>query len=183
MYILDFYDILFLSKLSNSHHHISTSIITLATFSHANTGSSTINKLHHVHTHNNWFFSCYFNRLPRLWNSLPPMDLTKPFSSIKTAIYNYLWNHFKQNFLSTNPCTFHFCCRCTNWGLINNFVNLNVMFNCITNFMAVSTGCWQSINTTEITSLYAILHVNSGKSGSENITPQWYSTRGIYQEI
>ena len=122
----------------SSHFNINHYI----TFSHANTRSSSTNKLHHVHTNNNCFCNFYFNRLPRLWNSLPPIDLTKSLSSIKTTIYNYLWNHFKQNFLSTNPCTFHYCCRCT------NCYNQGLIFNSITNFLAVSTGCWQTINAT-----------------------------------
>ena len=128
MYILDFYVIVFFIKAfqqPSSHFNITHYI----TFSHANTKSSTTNKLHHVHTHNNCFCNFYSNRLPRIWNSLPPIDLTKSLSSIKTTIYNYLWNHFKQNFLSTNPCTFHFCCRCTNChnqGLINNFCVIKV---------------------------------------------------------
>ena len=123
MYILDFYDILFFIKSlqqSSSYFNINHYI----TFSHASTRSSTTNKLHHVHTHNNCFCNFYFNRLLRLWNSLPSIDLTKSLSSIKTTIYNYLWNHFKQNFPSTNPCIFHFCCRCTNCynpGSIYNF--------------------------------------------------------------
>ena len=74
MYILDYYDILFFIKAfqqPSSHSNINHYI----TFSHANTRSSTTNKLHHVHTHNNCFHNFYFNRMPRLWNSLPPIDL------------------------------------------------------------------------------------------------------------
>ena len=111
MYILDFYDILFLSKLSNSHHHISTLITTLHSVMLTLHLPLPTNFTMYTPMHNNCFHNFYFNRLPRL-------------SSIETTIYNYLWNHFKQNFLSTNPCTFHFCCRCTNCynqGLINNF--------------------------------------------------------------
>ena len=65
MYILDFYVILFFIKAfqqPSSHSNITHYI----TFSHANTKSSTTNKLHHVHTHNNCFRNFYFNRLPRI---------------------------------------------------------------------------------------------------------------------
>ena len=85
MYILDFYDILFFIKAfqqPSSHFNINHYI----TFSHANTRFSTTNKLHYVHTHNNCFHNLYFNRLPRLWNSLPPIDLTKSLSSIISLI-------------------------------------------------------------------------------------------------
>ena len=88
MYIIDFLTFYFLSKPSNSHHHISTLITTLHSVMLTLDLLATANKLHHAHTHNNCFCNFYFNRLPRLWNSLPPIDLIKSLSSIKTTIYN-----------------------------------------------------------------------------------------------
>ena len=54
----------------------------------------------------------YFNRLPRLWNAIPPVDLT----SCRTDLIRFLRNHFNNNFNPLNPCTFHFlypCFKCS----------------------------------------------------------------------
>ena len=60
MYTLDFYDILFYQSLPTAIiMHIIFNINHYITFSHANTRSSTTNKLHHVHTHNNCFHNFY----------------------------------------------------------------------------------------------------------------------------
>ena len=42
----------------------------------------------------------YFNRLPRIWNKLPLIDLNQSLLTIKTTIYNYLQQHFRNNFSS-----------------------------------------------------------------------------------
>ena len=55
-----------------------------------------------------------FNRLPRLWNSLPFIDLNQSLSTIKRNIKKVLWDHFLKNFNSDNSCSLHFCCPCTN---------------------------------------------------------------------
>ena len=72
---------------------------------------------------NNKIRNSYFVRLPRLWNSLPPIDLNQSFSSIKTYIYNYLWKHFEANFNQFNPCTFHYSCTCSNCYQRNQTTN------------------------------------------------------------
>ena len=54
----------------------------------------------------------YFNRLPRLWNSLPPIDPNLSISIIKSTITRHLIDHFLSHFDSHNPCTFHFQCPC-----------------------------------------------------------------------
>ena len=126
MYILDFYDILFFVKALkqpsdhfNIHHHVS--------FSTSNTRSASTNKLNPTHTNSNYFRNFYFNRLPRIWNKLPSIDLSLSLPTIKTIIYNYLHQHFIEHFSSCNPCTFHFCCRCSNCyntGSLSNFSTL-----------------------------------------------------------
>ena len=114
MYVLDFYDIMFFCKALN-HTSIHFNILDFVQFNHNNynTRSSSTNKLQYVYSSNNYLRNFYFTRLPRLWNCLPPIDLNRPLSSIKSTIYNYLWQHFKEHFDSMNPCTFHFCCPCT----------------------------------------------------------------------
>ena len=90
MYILDFYDILFFIKALkqpsdhfNIHHHVS--------FSTSNTRSASTNKLNPTHTNSNYFRNFYFNRLPRIWNKLPSIDLSLSLPTIKTIIYNYIY--------------------------------------------------------------------------------------------
>ena len=54
----------------------------------------------------------YFYRLPRLWNSLPSIDLSLSFYSIKRTLKQFFWDHFVNNFNSSNYCSFHYLCPC-----------------------------------------------------------------------
>ena len=54
----------------------------------------------------------YFNRLPRLWNSLPPIDTTKSTQTIKYNLTIFSGQNFLKSFNSSNPCSFHFLCPC-----------------------------------------------------------------------
>ena len=64
-------------------------------FSTANIRSSSNNKLNHVYTSNNYTRNFYFNRISRLWNKLPSIDLSQPLSVIKVNIYIYInTSHF-----------------------------------------------------------------------------------------
>ena len=123
MYMLDLYDIMFFIKALqqpspqfNIYHYIS--------FSSSNTRSSSANKLNHTLTNRNYTRNFYFNRLSRIWNQLPCIDINQSLPVIKDAIHKYLWQHFVTNFSSNVPCTYHFCCRCTKCydsGLTVNF--------------------------------------------------------------
>jgi len=123
MYILDFYDIMFFIKaLKQPSNHFN--ILEYVSFSTANTRSSSRNKLNHVHTSNNYTRNFYFNRISRLWNKLPTIDLSQSLPTIKAKIYCYLSQHFNRHFTADNPCTYHFCCRCSNCcnvGICSNF--------------------------------------------------------------
>ncbi len=55
----------------------------------------------------------YFNRIPRLWNKLPKIDITLSSNSIKVQIYEFFWSHFMDNFDTNDSCTLHFSCPCT----------------------------------------------------------------------
>ena len=60
--------------------------------------------------------SFYFNHIPRLWNSLPCLDINLP-SVIKLKLRQYFWDHFISNFISDNVCTYHYLCsysKCSN---------------------------------------------------------------------
>ena len=89
----------------------------IATFADGNTRSSSSGKMIHVRNNNNADRHFFFNRIPRLWNALPPIDLSLSIKTNKTRIYKFLWSHFLSNFRHDNPCTFHFlypCSRCSN---------------------------------------------------------------------
>ena len=76
------------------------------------TRSVTSCKLQHRHTKSNKARFFYFNRLPVLWNSLPSIDLSLSFPSLKSSIYNIFWDHFIINFNSSLHCSFHLKCPC-----------------------------------------------------------------------
>ena len=52
-----------------------------------------------------------FNRIARLWNRLPYIDLSLSFLTIKCNIYSILWHNFIHHFNSDSTCSFHFVCR------------------------------------------------------------------------
>ena len=60
----------------------------------------------------------YFSRLPLLWNSLPPIDLDPSYDTIKCKLKDIFWLSFVHNFNSEIPCTYHFCCPCSNCSLV-----------------------------------------------------------------
>ena len=74
------------------------------------TRSSDNHSLNHTYSRTRHFY--YHNRLPRLWNSLPPIDMNLTSSTIKATLKNLLWQHFLCNFDSDAPCTFHLKCPC-----------------------------------------------------------------------
>ena len=113
MYMFNYYDILiFIKHLKHPSSHFDIS--QYVTFSHGSTRSASYNKLHHKYSANNLLRNSYFCRLPRIWDSLPPMDLNKPLTMLKSLIVKTLWDHFMINFNSENPCTYHFVCPCRN---------------------------------------------------------------------
>ena len=96
------------------------------TFSNYSTRSSSGLKLKHSVSRTNPVRHFYFNRLPRLWNSLLVMDLNRSLSSIKKSLKQFFWHQFILNFSSDNPCTYHFicpCAKCSNTSIVCNFMN------------------------------------------------------------
>ena len=112
MYIYDQCDILFFIKsIQNPSDHFN--IQTFIKFCHHSTRSSSSNKLEHVFTSSNQQRNFYFNRLPQTFNSLPVIDLTQPFVTIKFQLTKILWQHFKRNFNPDNQHSFHFTYLCS----------------------------------------------------------------------
>ena len=92
MYTFELLDILFFIR-SLKYPTPSFNISNCVTFNNSNTRSSNI-KLHHNILSNSICANSYFYRLPRLWNSLPVIDLTLSFNTIKQQLKSYLWEHF-----------------------------------------------------------------------------------------
>ena len=114
MYQYELSDLLFFIKsykAPHSHFDIKNYVSMQNSLS---TRSSSSGKLvHKLSTTNSncHFYSCW---LPRLWNSLPSIDLNLPYLTIKQQLTQFLWNHFSNNFNSNNTCSFNFCCPCSN---------------------------------------------------------------------
>ena len=91
----------------------SFNILDYVSFSRNNTRSGTHNKLVLPLSTSSRHKHFFFNRIPRLWNSLPPIDTTRSYCSVATELKNIFWEQFISNFDSSNLCTYHFCCPCT----------------------------------------------------------------------
>ena len=86
MYIYELNDVIFFIKSYKSsfkHFNINDYI----KFSESNTRSGTSSKMIHHRSSSNISHNSYFCRLPRLWNSLPPIDLTLPIPTIKHKLF------------------------------------------------------------------------------------------------
>ena len=117
MYWYEIQDILFLVnclKSPTDHHQILQHI----SFSTSTTRSAYGGKLMYNYRKYTKSRHFYYNRIVRLWNALPTIDLSLPLLSIKKIIYNIFWQHFTVNFDSANPCTYHFLCPCSKCHLL-----------------------------------------------------------------
>ena len=122
MYTSELADIVFAVKslkAPSSNFDISNFL----SFTVGNTRSTAQRKLKYVTVPNNKVRHFYFNGLPRLWNALPPPDLSLLVSTNRLTIYKFLWSHFKSNFKSNDPCSYHFVCpcnKCTDIPILSN---------------------------------------------------------------
>ena len=82
-------------------------------FISTSTRSSSSNKLtfsqQNLSFHN---YHPFFDKLPRLWNALPPLDLTLSVSTLSRIIKTEFKNKFLTQFNPENPCTYHYACPC-----------------------------------------------------------------------
>ena len=95
MYIYELNDVIFFIKSYKSsfkHFNINDYI----KFSESNTRSGTSSKMIHHRSSSNISHNSYFCRLPRLWNSLPPIDLTLPIPTIKHKLFIFFMEPFYQ---------------------------------------------------------------------------------------
>ena len=90
----------------------SFNIMDFVAFSPNNTRSGSHRKLVQQLVRVNRSKQFYFNRLPRLWNSLPPIDLSNSYTTIVAYLKRIFWDHFISTFDQFNTCTYHYCCPC-----------------------------------------------------------------------
>ena len=110
--ILEMNDIMFFIKsLKEPCNHFDIS--RYVTFSSGNTRFASSVKLRHSLVYNNSTRNFYFNRLPRLWNSLPVIDIEQSIPVIKRKLYQHFWEHFQQNFDPDIICSYHYLCPCS----------------------------------------------------------------------
>ena len=88
IYILELNEIFFILK-SLKYPSPSFNITDYISFTDGNTRSSTGSKMIHVRNNNNTSRHFYFNRIPRLWNALPSMDLSLSITTNKRKVYNF----------------------------------------------------------------------------------------------
>ena len=119
MYRLELFDIMFcVSSLSDSSSKSHFNIEDYISFNSSNTRSGSHFKMNVRSATTNQLRHSYFYRLPRLWNSLPPIDPKLSKSTIKRAILNHLNSNFISKFDCNIPCTFHYVCPCNSCSLI-----------------------------------------------------------------
>ena len=111
-------------KFPNDNFDITNHI----TFASNSTRSASFRKLVHSKTSNTTQHHFYFNRISRLYNYLPVINLSLSTNIIKRQISDYLWTQFSINFDSERPCTFRILCpcyRCSSLPVSSNFNQLS----------------------------------------------------------
>ena len=117
-------DIMFLvTSLQNPS--TSFNILQYVTFSTSSTRASVNCKLVHYAARTNKTRHFYFHRIPRLWNSLPSINLDQSVHSIRLKLRQFFWGHFIEHFNPDSPCTFHFICPCAKCAVMPVMYNFN----------------------------------------------------------
>ena len=125
MYTVEISDVLFFIK-NFKHPTNNFNINTYISFTKGNTRSCGVKLIHNTSS-TNTERHFYFNRISRLWNSLPIINLNLPINVIKGKIKSYFWQHFITNFDSDNIHKLHYLCpcgTCTNHHSSSNYHHL-----------------------------------------------------------
>ena len=101
-YILHLNDVMFFIKNLNCHDGFNVN--NHIKFVTGNTHSALSNKLQQTRSTNIISKNFYFIRLPRIWNTLPIIDLNDHPTRIKNKLTEYLWKHFLRNFNPAITC-------------------------------------------------------------------------------
>ena len=126
MYFLEIQDIMFVIK-SLKFPTNNFNIRDYISFSTTNTRSSSGHKLLHMHHSSNTNRHFFFHRIPRLWNSIPVIDLTLSVITIKIKLADLFWSNFVQNFDVNDHCTLHFLCPCSKCYSLPPRVNFSTL--------------------------------------------------------
>ena len=113
----------FIKNLHN--HHDGFNINGYIKFATDNTCLASSNKLYQTKSTNNTRTHFYFNRLPRIWNTLPIINLNDHPTRIKSKLSEYLWNHFWSNFDPAITCSFSISCPCLNCTKVPKLPNFD----------------------------------------------------------
>ena len=108
---LELNDIIFFLRSLKSPS-TSFNILNFVSFCDSSTRSSAANKLKHPIVYSTSSCHFYFNRLPRLWNSLPVMSVDAPLSVTITHLKRHFFSYCTANFNPSVPCSFHLFCPC-----------------------------------------------------------------------
>ena len=127
-----------LSQTSRSQHQY----LWFVSFSSQGTHSATHTKL--LLNQSSSCKSChfYYTRLARLWNFLPPLDLSLSLTAIKNRLQRFFWDHFLRCFDPDDVCTFHVLCPCSNCHLRNPAPMSFHWFLCYCMFIMCSFLCF-----------------------------------------
>lgn len=124
--VLELNDIVFFLKSLQSPS-ASFDILDYVSFStSSSTRSASKLKLRHSFSAKNSSCHFYFNRLPRVWNRLPPVDPDLSLSSAISQIKRFFWLHFTSNYSPSDPCSHHLVCpchQCLSTSSCSNFVS------------------------------------------------------------
>ena len=110
MYLFELFDILFLVrnlKFSDPSFPLMDYIRSAST----STRSSSSLKLVHVHSKSTLSHHCYFSRVVRLWNALPPIDLDSSYNLYSSNL-NICSSPTSFLISTLLPCSFNWVCPC-----------------------------------------------------------------------
>ena len=121
-------------------------VLDYVSFSNNSTRSSTFTKLTPCHLSSSSSQHSYFNRLVRLWNFLPPIDISLSYPVLKAHLKRIFWTHFLTNFDSSLPCSLHIicpCCKCKSLPVKSTFHNWNHLITCTLQIIILTlfNGC------------------------------------------
>ena len=124
MYIYDLNDVMFFVK-SLQNPHAGFNINDYINFISGNTRQATSNKLQHTRATDSTNKNFYFNRLPRIWNTLPIINIKDHPATIKKKLSEFMWNQFLKDFDPNNTCSFSILCPCDRCSKVSKPPNLN----------------------------------------------------------
>ena len=112
MYLFELQDLLFVIKCLIKPTE-NFDVKKFLSFSTSITRSGTQQKLVFNHVRTNTVRHFFFHRVVKLWNSIPLVDLSLSFETVKATLYNHFWSHFITNFDSSDICSNPIVCPCT----------------------------------------------------------------------